>query len=162
MGYKNVLLLVKVFSSLSVKERNGWTLSIYGDGPLLKDLQQYTSEYVRVYGFVQPKELSSIVKQHGFFLLLSELEHWGVAVHEAAIAGLPILVSKGVVAGDKFVDTRNGYVINPSSFELKSTLKKICQQKDSELLTMSEHSLKISHKPDYNYWIRQLMSTLEK
>ena len=44
-------------------------------------------------GFIQPKYLNDLLLNSSALILPSRYEPWGVIVHEAAAAGLPIIIS---------------------------------------------------------------------
>ncbi|HNF32959.1 MAG TPA: glycosyltransferase, partial [Bacteroidia bacterium] len=79
-------------------------------------------------------------------------EHWGVVVHEYAIAGYPLLLSTKAPAGTAFLKQgENGYYHEPNNVEsLKEALKKIMLLPDSTLIEMGKksHELSKSMTPD--------------
>jgi glycosyltransferase involved in cell wall biosynthesis len=68
-------------------------------------------EGIEELGFVQPDKLPALMKQAGALVLASRREPWGVVVHEAATAGLPILCADVAGAAVHLVqDGFNGVV----------------------------------------------------
>jgi glycosyltransferase involved in cell wall biosynthesis len=91
-----------------------WPLVVAGTGPMADAIRQ--TEGVEWLGFVQPGHLSAVLRSARALVLPSRFEPWGVVVHEAAAAGLSLVVSRAVGAGDEFVlHHDNGYVCAPSS-----------------------------------------------
>jgi glycosyltransferase involved in cell wall biosynthesis len=86
-----------------------WTLSMCGLGPL--DGRARGAVGVDPLGFVQPKNLPSVMADHGAFIIASRKEPWGVAIAEACAAGLPIACSDQCGAGIDLVrDWSNGFI----------------------------------------------------
>jgi glycosyltransferase involved in cell wall biosynthesis len=67
---------------------------------------------------VPPDELPSLYAGADAYALISTYEPFGVAVREAAAAGLPIICAKTAgAAGDVAIDTRNALLVNPYSVD---------------------------------------------
>lgn len=92
-----------------------WEIHIWGTGPLKEQMPKH--QQIQYQGFAQPERLKKIWKEWDVFILASRYEPWGVAVHEAAGAGLPLIVSDAVGAGDDFVVPGvNGWIIPNGDF----------------------------------------------
>jgi glycosyltransferase involved in cell wall biosynthesis len=66
--------------------------------------------------FQQPQELSDTYRQASALLLPSRLDHWGVVVHEAALCGCLLLVTRQCGSVDDLVEHGvNGYIMKKSS-----------------------------------------------
>ena len=64
---------------------------------------------VEMLGFVQPDDLPAVLERAGCLVLPSRFEPWGVVVHEAAAAGLPIVCTPVCGAATRLVlDGYNG------------------------------------------------------
>ena len=72
-------------------ESEPWELWCAGRGELESLLQDESG--VRVLGFLNSAECATVMSQVGAFVLPSRWDHWGVVLHEAASAGLPIIAS---------------------------------------------------------------------
>lgn len=69
-------------------------------------------EQVEVVGFVAPADLPPYFHQADVFVLPSRHDGWGVVVHQAVAAGLPLILSDAVGAGrDLLVDQENGILV---------------------------------------------------
>jgi len=84
--------------------RSAWKLNIVGRGPLASMIKDVPG--IAYTDFLEPPQLRDRMASVGAFILPSTFEPWGVVVHEAASAGLPIIASRAVGSGDDFV--RNG------------------------------------------------------
>lgn len=108
---KNVRRLVEVF--LSIADRfPEWSLDLYGSGPLTDEInrtiQKSRNQAVHLHAFAQPEELAALYGNSRIFVLPSLEEHWGLVVHEAALSGCVLLISRQVGAADDFVTSENG------------------------------------------------------
>jgi glycosyltransferase involved in cell wall biosynthesis len=162
--YKKPLMLVKVFSELvNEKKHNGWTLELIGSGNLKDELIKYQNKYITINDFIPPNQLPKKLGEAGAFCLPSESEHWGVVVHEAVTAGLPLIVSDTVYSCTEFL--LNGY--NGWGFEtnnelaLKKALEKLFSKSSEELVLMGHNSFSLSERISQSYWEANLKSTLD-
>lgn len=157
--YKHVVMLAEVFLSLDSADRNGWQLEIVGRGPENEKLLKLSNENIKMLDFMQPEKLAEYVKSVGAYVLPSNIEHWGVAVHEAALSGLPIIASDGVKAAEVFVENnKNGFLFrSESKTEMKKSLLSLFSMGDLDLLNFSKHSLLLSKRVTYSSWRDNLM-----
>jgi glycosyltransferase involved in cell wall biosynthesis len=92
-------------------------LEIVGTGFLKDDLRQLATRRGARVGFrghVSPEELPALYAAVDVYALVSTYEPFGVAVREAAAAGLPIVCSRAAgAAGDVAVDGRNAILVDP-------------------------------------------------
>jgi glycosyltransferase involved in cell wall biosynthesis len=114
---KNFAMLIEAFS----RSGAGATLEIVGTGPLDAELKQLAARLgvtVVFPGHVPPSQMPSLYAAADVYALVSTYEPFGVAVREAAAAGLPIICAKTAgAAGDVAIDTRNALLVNPYSVE---------------------------------------------
>jgi glycosyltransferase involved in cell wall biosynthesis len=96
-------------------------LEICGTGPLEPELRaraEHLGIDVHFAGYVAPAGLAAHYARAHAFALLSTYEPFGVAVREAAAAGLPILCSgRAGAAGDLAVAGRNALLVDPGRTE---------------------------------------------
>ena len=141
---KNLDFLLRVYSSLTIEERNGWKLVLIGEGPLKKELSENYGhdEDVEFQSFKGPNELIADTVNYGAFILPSKKEAWGVVLQEFAVAGFPILASSACGGAKFFVkEGINGFTFDPlSSDDLRTNLKKLFNLKTSALVSMKENS----------------------
>jgi glycosyltransferase involved in cell wall biosynthesis len=92
-------------------------LEIVGTGFLedeLKRLAAGQAAHVNFRGHVSPEELPALYASADVYALVSTYEPFGVAVREAAAAGLPVVCSRAAgAAGDVAVDGRNAILVDP-------------------------------------------------
>jgi glycosyltransferase involved in cell wall biosynthesis len=100
------------------------------------------------------------MRRSGAFILPSTVEAWGVVIHEATCAGLPILASRACGAVANLV--RDGY--NGFSFPLEDTktLAVLMQHiSDSEAAKgMGHNSLRMSYQFDPKLWAKNLIEDI--
>jgi glycosyltransferase involved in cell wall biosynthesis len=96
-------------------------LEIAGTGFLEDELKRLAARRgvpVRFRGHVSPAEMPSLYASADVYALISTYEPFGVAVREAAAAGLPIVCSRTAgAAGDVAVDGRNALLVDPGDVE---------------------------------------------
>jgi len=107
VAVKRVDLLVRAFT-LIAPDRPGWELAVIGDGPLRGELQGLVPESlrprVRWAGAVTDQTvLAGHYRAADVLVLPSDLEPWGIVVTEAAAAGLALVTSRMVGAGEDLV-----------------------------------------------------------
>jgi glycosyltransferase involved in cell wall biosynthesis len=161
--YKQPHILAKVFHEITSKTNLNWKLIIAGAGPLKEQiiLGQYKNVVVR--DFIDPAELADFYMNAGVFCLPSNNEHWGVAVHEASAAGLPLLLSDSTGAGTEFlINHFNGLVFKSGDeSSLRENLLKIMGMTDEELIVMGKNSLLLSQRISHSTWSANLNSILK-
>ena len=108
---------------------------------------------------MQPKDLSTYIRETGVFILPSHFEPWGVVVHEYTAAGFPIICSDEVGAREIFVDNKlNGYIYKAGNVnQLKESLKKMIDKSDEGLFEMSECSAEKSKQITPEIWANKLI-----
>jgi len=149
---KGAELLWNVFVELNTEMNNEWTLHCAGTGA---DFDQRIQDNCIIHhGFVQPENLKTIIQESACFVLPSHFEPWGVVVHEMAAAGLPMIISSAVGAGDVFVDeTKNGIIFQAENrAALKHALKQIMSKSLEELREMGIQSSKMAEKIEPKTW----------
>jgi glycosyltransferase involved in cell wall biosynthesis len=103
---KGIDVLLEAYRIYRSESSAKWDLVVCGGGPHLP-----AEEGLRQTGFLQPQQVSTLMANAGALILPSRFEPWGVALHEGAMAGLPLLASSAVGSADKFVrQSKNGYV----------------------------------------------------
>jgi glycosyltransferase involved in cell wall biosynthesis len=142
---KNPLLLYQVFKNLVQQDlHKGWTLTMIGAGT--EEVNLKPSQNIEIKNFIQPEDLPMLIPQFGCFVLPSSNEPWGVVVHEAVSAGLPLILSSVTGAGTLFLkENDNGFSFHPNDEEaVKNAFLKIINSDDETLIRMSERSSELS------------------
>lgn len=111
---KGIDILVRAYTEYRQASPDPWPLECYGAGPVAHLLDGI--EGVEKKGFCLPDDLPGVLAGSGCLLLPSVREAWGVAVHEACAAGVPVIVSDAAGASVHLVqDSYNGYVVEPGN-----------------------------------------------
>lgn len=139
VAVKNIAGLVGAYCRYRERAADPWRLIVAGGGPLAPLLAQ--APEIELAGFVQPRELPTLALRARCFVMPSVREPWGVAIHEAAAAGLPIIATDACGAATAFVrDGVNGYVVSPGPGALAAAMLRMGQRSGTELRAMSQAS----------------------
>ena len=143
---KNVHRLCSAFLSVDSNIRDGWSLELYGCGPLKNSYPKDKS--IVIHDFVQPEQLASVYQSARVFVLPSEWDHWGFVLHEAALSGCVILASRRCGASLDFIENGvNGYVFSPfSTSQMKKALVNVMTMDDEQLARAQQKSLELAHQ----------------
>ncbi|MFL5865974.1 MAG: glycosyltransferase family 4 protein [Thermoleophilaceae bacterium] len=110
---KDQALLIRAFAAAGVEGE----LVLCGSGPLEGSLRAEAERLgarVRFLGYLPPAELPELYAGVDALALVSTYEPFGVAVREAAAAGLPIVCSTAAgAAGDLAVEGENALLVDP-------------------------------------------------
>lgn len=157
--FKGIHNLWTAFIELQSEFPNEWELWCLGTG----DIEPMVHPKIKHFGFVQPAELNSFIKNTGVFVLPSFFEPWGVVVHEFTSAGFPIICSDKVGARTAFVENNyNGYIYKSDSVkELKEAMLKVIKSDTSQLNRMSECSVMKAEMITPEIWSKQLIGFIK-
>lgn len=160
LDFKGIFDLWSAFTELHAEDFSEWRLWCAGHGELWD--QRIEHEAITHHGFVQPAELTELIKKAGVFVLPSHKEPWGVVIHEMAAAGMPIVCSNTVGAARKFVENeKTGYLHEPADkSSLKSALKRIMSCSETERVTMANKSHELALTLTPNSWSQTLLQLL--
>ncbi|MFK7807291.1 MAG: glycosyltransferase family 4 protein [Saprospiraceae bacterium] len=152
LEFKGIFELWQAFSQLKKQANTSWELHCVGHGDLWEERVQ--SEGIIHHGFLQPKELKTLVNECNVFVLPSHKEPWGVVVHEMAASGLALLCSDKIGASTTFLEEgKNGFIFkNQNTSDLQKALFKITELTDEQLLNMSHHSQELAQKISPKTW----------
>lgn len=157
---KGIDLLVEAFKLYRNEFAGSWSLLCVGGGNLRCLFEGV--ENLKVLDFVDQTEMLSILDTSGAFVMPSYKDMCPLAVHEAASACLPLILSSGVGNKSTFlIDGFNGFSFSSSSVRgLALAMHKISSLADSELIEMSEHSYVLSKRVSPEMTAASLMSIL--
>lgn len=157
--FKGITDLWQAFAELYLEEGNNWELWCIGTG----DIKPVSHPGIRHFGFIQPSEIGKFVAECGVFVLPSRFEPWGVAVHEFASAGMPLVCSSEVGAATMFLkEGENGFSFKANNIpDLKKVLKKIMSLSDEKLFKMGEKSAEMSAQITPEKWSDTLISLMK-
>jgi glycosyltransferase involved in cell wall biosynthesis len=149
---KYVQPLFELFHKLAETEFPNWELHCIGTGPLWNERLQ--SPHIVHHGFMQPDKLLAFMSTGNAFVLPSTFEPWGVAVHEFAAAGYPLILSDAVGAAEAFLETtKNGYLFQAGNKDaLEDALRNMMSQSQAQLLEMGLHSLALAFSITPESW----------
>jgi len=155
---KGIDLLVRAFKLYRDEFAGSWSLLCVGGGNLRCLFEGV--ENLKALDFVDQTEMLSILDTSGAFIMPSYKDMCPLAVHEAASACLPLILSSGVGNKSTFlIDGYNGFGFNSSSVRgLALAMHKISSLTNSELIEMSEHSHVLSKRVSPEMTAASLMS----
>jgi glycosyltransferase involved in cell wall biosynthesis len=138
---KEVELMWSAFIEATDSLTNDWELWCLGTG----DIKPVEHPRIKHFGFIQPSQMNEFIANAGVFVLPSSFEPWGVAVHEFAVAGFPLILSNKIGAAEVFLkDGENGYMFeSQSKSSLINAFVQMINKSDEELFQMSEFSNKM-------------------
>lgn len=152
-GYDN---LWKAFKKWKAMHESDWQLWCAGTGEGFESRVRHPA--IKHLGFIQKHEWDEVVRQTGVFVLASRYEPWGVAVHEFACAGYPLLLSKAIGSSSAFLNKQNGLAFDPMNIDqLVNCFDQIAKKPDNELLEMSRLSFEASQVITPQSWARTLL-----
>ncbi|HJQ43682.1 MAG TPA: glycosyltransferase family 4 protein [Jatrophihabitantaceae bacterium] len=138
-----------------------WDLEIVGSGPLASEFDGIDGVHLR--GFVQPDKLSDLMHEASCLILPSHIEWYGVVVHEAAVAGLPVICSDGVGAVPHLLqDGFNGWAFPAGDVDrLAATMRRMSAAEPGRLKAMSDGSRALGSRLTPEIWARNLHEEIE-
>jgi glycosyltransferase involved in cell wall biosynthesis len=90
-------------------------------------------------------------------ILPSWVDHWGVVIHEAACAGLPILASRTCAAAAHLVrDGYNGFTFAPQDAPALCRLMQFLSD-ETQAVRLGQNSLPMSYQFDPKLWAQTLL-----
>lgn len=139
-----------------------WDLDIVGEGPLATAFEGIKGVTLR--GFMQPDELAGVMHESSCLILPSHIEWYGVVVHEAAVAGLPVICSDGVGAVPHLLqDGFNGWAFPAGDVRaLAETMVRMSSVGPQRLKAMSDGSRALGSRLTPEIWARNLHEELER
>lgn len=147
-----------LWEAYSLRSNKTWELWCAGTGPLYETKPELPG--IRHFGFVQPAQLDKFVKETSVFILPSHREPWGVALHEFAAAGFPLLCSTEVGAATLFLNEGvNGFSFRPHEpKDILRMMNKIENLSVQQLLQMGESSSQLAAQATPELWVQRLVS----
>lgn len=157
MAHKGMAELVEAFLRLDAPR---WQLKLVGkpDGSVsLPDHPRLIHQ-----DFVQPDELPGLMAEATAFILPSREEPWGVALHEAAAVGLPLIASDACGSGDAFIEPgNNGLVFQAGDADsLAQALQQLFAQEIDTLKAWGQRSRQLAQQITPETWTQTLLSMI--
>ena len=159
---KGVDVLLDAYAQYREDVTAPWSLRVCGTGPLAGRAQGTLG--VEHHGFLQPSALPKVFHDAGAFVLPSRFEPWGVVIHEACAAGLPIVCSSSCGAVPSLVeDHLNGFIVEPGSVKsLTSALRRVHLLNDDQRDDMGRRSTEVARRYTPERWAQTLVARLER
>ncbi|WP_179351498.1 glycosyltransferase [Winogradskyella vidalii] len=152
VAHKGVQVLFEVVDALLKSKTFDFKLHVVGSGPLEHLIPNHPN--VQHTPFVDPEEIPNLLTNAGTFILPSYYEAWGVVVHEAALAGLPIIATQQCgAATELLIDGFNGYKYEANDKEaLSKIIKKMMTQNKEDYFKMAENSKSLASTINLTRW----------
>jgi glycosyltransferase involved in cell wall biosynthesis len=159
---KGVDVLAESFRRYRQLSADPWGLSVVGIGELEGLLSN--SPGVTMHGFLQPAQLAELMQSCSCLVLPSRFEPYGLVVHEAAAAGLALLISDVAGAGPGLVqDGYNGWVLPPGDPNMWArAMHRVSTATAERLEQMSGVSQALSTRLSIPGWARNLHEQIEQ
>jgi len=156
LTHKGIFDLWEAFIDIKKQHENDWELWCLGTGDKFNERIEHPS--IKHFGFIQPNELDEYLKNTGVYVLPSHFEPWGVAVHEMAAAGFPLLLSDAVGSHCTFLKNDNGFLFASTYKDsLKEAMLKVIKTSDEELLKMGNRSVVYANQITQDIWVNTLL-----
>lgn len=128
----------------NIHDHKGWNLTLIGEGPV----QIKPHADIEVVGYKTQPEILEFMKHSGAFVLPSRFEPWALVIHEAALAGLPIICSDCVGASTAFcINNSNCFIFKSEDVkELGKALIKLINMDDEKLYVMAQRSRRLGER----------------
>lgn len=150
--HKGLKQLFVVLNDLISDKLLDFKIHIIGNGPLADQIPKHN--LIKHTPFVTPSDLPSLMENAGYFLLPSLYEAWGVVVHEAVLAGMPVLTTYQTGAASDFViHNYNGFLYDAYDKKaLKNVLLSCSKQSEIDYLKMVQRSKQLAKKNNLSEW----------
>lgn len=140
---KGIDLLIQAFHKFHIHFPE-WQLHVVGSGVLSELI---TGPGIINESFMQPYDVSQLMKQSRFLVLPSYEEHWGLVIHEAALSGCGIIASKRVGSVEDLVSDKNGIILEKLSVKsIYTAILKAALFSDKKLNSIFHESCLLSSK----------------
>ena len=155
--HKGIFEMWNAFIEWQKNNPSDWELWCVGTGDEWENRVEH--EKIRHFGFMQPSEMSDIIRDTGVYILPSKFEPWGVSVQEFAVAGYPLLISEEVGAASAFCRTENGFVFTAGSEEeIKRVFEQLERLSGQELIQMAGKSHQIGLENTPCIWTEKILN----
>ncbi len=150
---KGIDILIKVHKRLYNENIINEKLMVIGNGPLHPELD-LNYDGLQYFPFMDQNELVEKLHEIKYFCLPSRIEPWGVVIHEAVSAGLPLVCTSVCGAASAFLkDGYNGYVFNSDDeASLEKILIRMNQLTEDEIIKMGTRSFELSLQINPEMW----------
>lgn len=159
---KGIGSLLDAYQRYRKTTRSPWSLTLCGAGSLSAVLDGQAG--VSHLPFVQPEELPSVLSLAGAFVMPSVIEPWGVAIHEAAAAGLPLVCSDRCAAAAHLVHNNFNGLVFPmgDAAALADCFSRISGLPDRSRDEWGERSSVLAEQFTPHRWAKTLISAISE
>jgi len=156
---KGIRELMLAYQSYRDSSPDPWPLTVAGVGP--QDWYVTEAEGVRELGFVQPDALNKLLNANQCLVAPSLREPWGVQIHEATSAALPVICSSACGSAVHLVrDGFNGLIVPPG--DVPSLARAFHQVESNRRLgDWSTASASLAKQFSPTLWVRTLENMRE-
>lgn len=161
---KGVVELAQAYASLPLEVRKNWPLVLIGDGYLRSELENIHCPQITIKGFLQSETLVEELSKGGVYVAPSHRENWGVSIHEMAVLGYPMVLSKICGAGTEFlISGYNGFNFKDVSISsIKQALLRVTDMDANTLVVYGKRSKILGSKINPELTAASLFSTLPR
>lgn len=154
--------LIEAYLLLPPETQRQWPLVLIGDGELMEFIKSKQSANIIVKPFLQPEALKEEMDLGGVACITSHKEAWGVAIHEMAIYGFPLILSSSCGASTEFlISGYNGFLFRHGNVSsLKEALLRITAISDADLELFSQRSHDLGQRIKSEYSAYSFLSVL--
>lgn len=159
---KGLNLLLDAYDSLPEKVKAEWPMVLIGDGELRDDIEKRASSHIIIKPFLQLDALIDELMQGGVACITSYHDQWGVAIHEMALIGYPLVLSSACGAATEFlISGYNGFLFRKGNVEsLREALLRISELSAQELEAFSTRSHSLGRRITSDLVAHSLLSVL--
>jgi glycosyltransferase involved in cell wall biosynthesis len=155
---KGVDVLLEAYCRYRQLVSDPWDLWCAGDGPLRPMLDG--REGVKMMGFLDPPLCARTMREAGALIVPSRWDHWGVVVHEATCAGLPVLASRRCNASVELVEHGyNGFIFPVESSSRLAAALAMCSDPE-RARRLGRNSLRMSYRFDPKLFAWQVLENI--
>jgi glycosyltransferase involved in cell wall biosynthesis len=160
--HKGADVLAEAYRAYRSQVADPWDLHVAGIGPLAGRLAAIAG--VTMHGFVQPPQVAELMRASSALVLTSHIEPYGVVVHEAAAAGLPILCAEFAGAAPGLVqDGNNGWVVPSGDVGgWAAAMARMSEAGPERLQSMSDVSRAIAQRISPAGWALNVHEEIER
>lgn len=152
---KAIDALLSGYSLYCSKSSSPMPLTVAGKGPAESLIRKMPK--VRYVGFLDRTEVQGVLAEHRWLVLPSRFEPWGVVVHEAALAGLPAIVSTACGSAPHLVrHGYNGLHVSPDPASVAKSLWRADLLPETQWNVWSLRSQQLAHQFTPQLWVQQL------
>jgi glycosyltransferase involved in cell wall biosynthesis len=160
--HKGPDVLAAAYRQYRAASAEPWDLVLAGEGPMADVFDGIDG--IRRLGFLQPEALVDEMHRSSCLVYPSHADWYGVAVHEAAAAGLPLLVSEGCGVVTHYVqDGCNGWTLAPSNVtSLADAMARMEAAGPERLGEMSENSRGLARRMNPQIYAANFVGECER